>query len=156
MKVRRLPIFCTALFALATAWSAEPAAPAAAKHPIETGPAIGWVFPLFTDKEGYRLRTFKGSMARVVNDDRIDVTDFQAIIFSGDATEQIDTILVSPQAIFYPKKNLATGDSAVRLIRDDVEVTGVGWTYDQNAKKVSLAHNVRVTFPHSQINDILK
>jgi hypothetical protein len=43
----------------------------------------------------------------------------------------------------------------VRFIRDDIEVTGVGWTYDHTAKKVSLQQNVRVTF-RAQLNDILK
>jgi hypothetical protein len=121
---------------------------------VETGPALGWVFPLFTDA-GYHLYTLRGSSARNVRADEIEVTGFSAVVFSGDATEHVDTVLLSPQATFFPKSNRATGDGPVRLIRDDVEVTGVGWTYDHAAKRVSLAHHVRVTFP-AQLNDILK
>ena len=133
------------------------------KPPIMSGPAVGWVFPVFSDKEGYRLLTLRGSAARVVSSDEIDVTGFSAVVFSGDAGERVDKILLSPEASFYPKTNRASGKSAVRLIlsgrpdtpNDDVEVIGREWTYDHRTKKVSIAHDVRVTF-HTQLHDILK
>jgi lipopolysaccharide export system protein LptC len=64
-------------------------------------------------------------------------------------------MLLSSTATFYPKEQRATGDKNVRLIRDDIEVTGEGWTYDHTGKKVSLARHVRVVFS-AQLNDILK
>jgi hypothetical protein len=168
MTVPRLLILLAASAATLLAGAAEPAAankpPAdAAKPIIETGPAVGWVFPLFTDKEGYHRLTLHGDTARVVGPDQIDVTGFSAVVFSGDATERVDTVLLSPQATFFPKENLAKGASAVRLIlngkdpsrKDDIEVIGRGWTYDHAAKRVSLAHDVRVTF-QTQLHDILK
>lgn len=128
-----------------------------------TGPARGWAFPVFSDKEGYRLLRLTGSEARILDANRIEVAAFSAVVFSGDASERVDTILLSPQATFFPKENRAAGSSDVRLIlsgsaerkQDDVEVTGRGWTYDHASKKVSIAHDVRVTF-HAQLNDILK
>jgi lipopolysaccharide export system protein LptC len=57
--------------------------------------------------------------------------------------------------VFLPKEHRAHGDKSVRYIRDDIEVTGVGWMYDHETKKVSLQQNVRVTF-RAQLNDILK
>ena len=53
------------------------------------------------------------------------------------------------------KDPLKNRDDAVRMIRDDIEVTGRGWTYDHRAKKVSLAADVRIVFA-AQLNDILK
>ena len=47
------------------------------------------------------------------------------------------------------------GKPIVRMIRDDIEVAGRGWTYDHRAKKVSLAADVRIVFA-AQLNDILK
>jgi hypothetical protein len=132
---------------------AAPAAtpPVAAESPA---PAINWVLPIFTDKEGFRSMTLRGSEVRPVGRS-IAVTDLSITIFSGDATSTIDSMLLSPAAIFVPKEHTAHGDKSVRLIRDDIEVTGVGWTYDHEAKKVSLQQNVRVTF-RAQLNDILK
>ena len=43
----------------------------------------------------------------------------------------------------------------MRLIRDDIEVTGEGWTYFYNEKKVLIARNAHVVF-HSALPDILK
>jgi lipopolysaccharide export system protein LptC len=86
---------------------------------------------------------------------RIVVTDLSITIFSGDAASQVDSMLLSQSAVFSPKENMASGDKSVRFIRDDVEVTGVGWTYDHATKKVTLKENVRVTF-RAQLNDILK
>ena len=151
-----LRCLCFLLWAVTSAAPGAETAPATGKQPqIDAGPAIGWVFPVFTDKEGYHLLTLRGSAARLISADKINVTDFSAFVFSGDATEHVDTVLLSPKATFYPKDNRAEGDSSVRLIHDDIEVTGEGWKYDHTAKKVSLAHNVRVTF-RSQLGDILK
>ena len=138
-------------------------ASASSKALVETGPAIGWTFPVFSDNEGYRRYTLRGTEARLINDDRIDVTGFSAVVFSGDATGNVDEVLLSPQATFFPKENRASGSSFVRLIlsgssgkpNDEVEVVGRGWTYDNDTKKVSIAHDVRVTF-HAQLHDILK
>jgi hypothetical protein len=121
---------------------------------VVSAPAVNWVLPIFTDKEGFRSMTLRGSEVRAAGRD-IVVTDLSITIFSGDAAAQVDSMLLSPTAVFSPKENRARGDNPVRFIRDDVEVTGVGWTYDHTAKKVSLQHNVRVTFT-AQINDILK
>jgi hypothetical protein len=127
-----------------------PAAPGV----VAGAPAVNWVLPIFTDKEGYRSMTLRGSEVRP-SGRSIAVTDLSITIFSGDATSQVDSMLLSPAAVFLPKENRAGGDKAVRFIRDDIEVTGVGWTYDHAAKKVSLQQNVRVTF-RAQLNDILK
>jgi hypothetical protein len=85
----------------------------------------------------------------------ITVTNLNITIFSGDAKAEVDSILLSPLAVFHTKENRASGDQGVRFIQDDVDVTGTRWTYDHTAKKVSLRENVRVTF-RAKLNDILK
>lgn len=141
-----------------------PASTAAAEPArFSAGPAINWTFPVFTDKEGYRQLLLRGTEARAINANHIEVSGFHAVVFSGDASERVDTVLLSPQATFHPRDNRASGASTVRLIlsghtesvRDDMELTGRGWTYDHRTKKVSIARDVRVTF-HAQLNDILK
>jgi hypothetical protein len=117
-------------------------------------PAVNWVLPLFTDQEGHRLMTLRGSEARPAGE-KLTVKDLSVTTFSGTAEAQVETILLSPTAVFDPKTNIASGAATVRLIRDDIEVTGRGWTYDHRAKKVSLAADVRIVFA-AQLNDILK
>ena len=141
------------LFATLVAVSAAALAPQPAAE-FTAAPARNWVLPIFTDKDGFRSMTLRGNEVRPVGN-RIAVTDLSITVFSGDATSRIDSMLLSPSAVFSPKDNIATGDKSVRYITDDIEVTGVGWTYDHKARKVSLQHNVRVTF-RAQLNDILK
>ena len=133
---------------------AQAPAPAASTPAFTPAPAINWVLPIFTDKEGFRSMTLRGSEVRPAGKS-IAVTELHITIFSGQANAQVDTILMSAEAVFSPKENLARGDKSVRLIRDDIEVTGVGWRYDHTTKKVSLEQNVRVTF-EAQLKDILK
>ena len=144
------PLLIALAFACPVARAQAPA-PAAAPAPA---PAQNWVLPIFTDKEGFRTMTLRGTEVRPVGKS-IAVTDLSITIFSGDAVALVDSILLSPEALFLPKENRAGGEKAVRFIRDDIEVTGVGWNYDHAAKKVSLRQNVRVTF-RAQLNDILK
>ena len=122
--------------------------------PVAPAPAINWVLPLFSDKEGHRTMTLRGTEARVVGK-TIVVTDLSITTFSGDAAAKVDSILLSPHAVYYSKENRASGAQTVRFIQDDVEVTGTGWSYDHAAKKVSLREKVRVTF-RAKLNDILK
>ena len=146
MMLRSRAIFLPVLLGCASLLrAAEPEPPA---------PAVNWVLPIFTDKEGYRSMTLRGSEVRP-SKKSIAVTDLSITIFSGDADAKVDSILLSREANFVPKENRASGEKAVRYIRGDIEVTGTGWTYDHTAKKVSLRENVRVTFS-SQLNDILK
>ncbi len=125
----------------------EAAAPASA-------PAVNWVLPLFSDKEGHRTMTLRGTEVRP-SGKTVTVTNLNITTFSGDAAAKVDSILLSPLAVFSQKENRASGDQTVRFIQDDIEVTGSRWSYDHATKKVSLQENVRVTFS-AKLNDILK
>src|SRR5437660_1643952 len=99
-------------------------APFAGLHAAETSavitaPASNWVLPIFTDREGYRTMTLRGSEASTTAARNIQVTNLSIFVFSGDAAAHVDSVLLSPAATFYPKMNRAAGDQSVRLVRDD-------------------------------------
>ncbi|MEI6052056.1 MAG: hypothetical protein WCQ44_05085 [Opitutaceae bacterium] len=117
--------------------------------------AKNWSMPLFT-KEGYRSMTLRGSEARTFSAERIDIIDLNITTFNGDAAAKVDSILLCRElARFFPAEKIVRGESMVRLVRDDLEITGEQWTYDHVAKKVSLARHARITFK-AQLPDILK
>lgn len=122
--------------------------------PVATAPAFNWVLPIFSDKEGHRLMTLRGTEVRPTGPS-VTITNLSITVFTGDAAAKVDSVLLSPLAVFHPKENRAAGDQTVRYIQDDVEVSGTRWTYDHAAKKVSLRENVRVTF-RANLKDILK
>ena len=122
---------------------------------VETvAPVKNFSLPTFT-KEGYRAVLLRGNEALFTSAQQIDVTGMQLTLFTGDATNRVETVIVSPKARFFPERTVATGEQGVRVLRDDVEMFGTMWTYDQNEKKVVLDGNVRVIF-HAELKDILK
>lgn len=124
-------------------------APAATPEPptaMASAPALNWVLPLFTDREGYRTMTLRGSAVKPSGDNSISVTDLSITVFSGDAAARVDTMLLSVNATFLPKEQRAFGEKSVRVIRDEIEVTGEDWSYDHAGKIVSIRKNVRVVY----------
>jgi hypothetical protein len=140
--------------------TASPAVPTAATsapvaaQALPDSPAVNWVLPIFSDKEGHRLMKLQGTEVRPV-DGRIAITNLMITTFTGDSRAAVDSILLSPRAVFSPQNHTARGEQTVRFIQDDVEVTGTRWAYDHAAKKVSLEGDVRVTF-RARITDILR
>ena len=115
---------------------------------------MNWVLPLWT-KEGYRTMTARGSEARFINSNHVEVVDLNLTLFSADAATRVETILLSPAATFLPHDKVAHGEKSVRYIGDDIEASGVRWTYLHVQKKISLDGNVRVTF-RAELKNLLQ
>lgn len=125
------------------------------RKPAATGtPALNWMLPIFTDKEGYRSMTLQGAEVRPLGE-MLAVKDLHITLFSGDAAARVDAVLMSEAATFFPKSERATGEGLVRLVRDDADISGHGWDYDHPGKKISLKRSVRVVL-QAQLNDVLK
>lgn len=117
-------------------------------------PAINWSSNLFT-KENFHSMNLRGAKASFPLGDQVDVVDLNLTVFSGDAANRIETVILSPAATFLPRQNLARGETGVRVIRDDLEATGIHWTYDHAQKKVSLSGRVRIVF-NAEFKSLLK
>jgi hypothetical protein len=117
-------------------------------------PARNWTLPLFT-KEGFREMSLRGDEVRPVTNDRVDISGFGVTVFSGDAQANVTSVLTSPEATFLINERVASGPHSVHVVRDDADVTGDGWTYYYNERKVLIARNVHVVF-HAAMPDILK
>jgi hypothetical protein len=127
--------------------------PAPAQDIAVAPPARNWTLPLFTP-EGFRQMTLRGDEVRPVSSDRIDISGMNVTVFSGTAENRIDSVLLSPQASFLINEKIASGQKTVRLIRDDIDVTGEVWTYSYNEKKVLISKHAHVVF-RSAMPDIL-
>ncbi len=142
---------------LLIAGSLSAAEPASKSPPAPAQPIVAqnWSLPLFT-KEGHRSMTLRGTEARTIGPARIDIVDLNITTFVGDAAARVESILLCRElASFFPDEKVVRGTAEVRLVRDDIEITGEQWTYDHAAKRVSIARNTRVTFK-AQLPDILK
>lgn len=134
--------------------TAEAAEGAPQKKLSLSAPIHDFSLPLFT-KEGFRTLLLLGGEARFENLERITIRNMQLTLFTGDATEKIDTIFISAAATFFPELRRAEGDAGVRIVGDEAEMSGDRWSYDHNLKKVVLDGRVRVIF-RAQLDAFLK
>lgn len=117
-------------------------------------PARDWTLPMFT-KEGYRQMTIRGDEVHPVSADRVDITGMNVTVFSGKPDAKVDSVILSPKATFLLNEKIARGAGPVRLVRDDVEVSGEGWTYIYSEKKVLISQHAHIVF-HTALPDMLK
>ena len=116
-------------------------------------PVINFRVPTFNGE--YRSWLLCGSKGVYVDDNRLDIVDLNLTVFSGDASNRVESVFLSPEAVALLSESRVRGPGPVRLITDDFEATGEDWLYDHREKKVSIHRNVRVVF-HAQLNDILR
>ena len=117
-------------------------------------PVKNWALPLFTN-EGPRSMTARGTEARFVTANQIEVVDLNLTVFSGDPASKVESILLSPAATFLPQDKIAQGDKSVRFIGQGIEASGERWLYRHGEKKISLDGNVRVIF-EAELKNLLQ
>lgn len=150
--IRRATPFLLLLLASTLSSPADVTGRISAKKPI-----INFSLPTFTNPGGYRSWLIRGSEATMIEQNIIDVKELSLTVFSKDASNQINTILLSPTARILPEEEIVTGDSTLRVIdlQKGFEATGTGWRYTDQDKTVTLTKKVRVVF-HAELTDILK
>ena len=117
-------------------------------------PARNYTLSLFSD-QGYHSMHVRGSSADLSDPARIALSELTLTLFTGDSSRTVETVILSPQAILEPEKELVAGPGTVRVIRDDLELTGENWQYEHGAKKILIQRNARIVF-QTAIGDLLK
>lgn len=120
-------------------------------------PIINFSLPTFTHPEGYRNWLIRGSEAWMGDENVIDVKELSLTVFSGDAANRIDTMMLSPAARVLPNEEEVTGPSTLRVINlsDGFEATGEGWKYTRKTKTVTLDKKVRIVL-RAEFKNLLK
>lgn len=134
------------------------ATPLAAQNPapkvVPSAPIKEFRLPTF-DKNGNRATFMRAGEALFVTPTQIDVKEMQFTLFTKDGTGAFDTVLLAPSASFLTDKQIVSGQESVRLIRENLEVTGEQWSYHHIEKRVLIGKNARVTF-QDELKDIIK
>lgn len=118
-------------------------------------PAHNWALDLYT-AGGYRSMTLRGDEVHTLDADRIQVADLNITVFSGDAKTLVTSVVLSPSATFYQREEKAEGTEGVRIIRDNLEISGQrDWTFERAGEKISIRGGAHVVLK-AQINDMLK
>jgi hypothetical protein len=150
--IRFTTIIFLGLLAAAALARSEDATQTKSKAPI-----INFSLPTFTNPDGFRSMLVRGSEAWLTGPGIIDVKELSLTVFSGDATNRIDTMMLSPSARLLPEEKTVSGDSTLRVIdlQKEFEATGTGWRYTNKDKTVTLHKNVRVVL-RAEVKNILK
>lgn len=113
---------------------------------VAAAPVESFSIPQFTP-DGRRLWLVRGASGRIVDSDRQEISDLHLTVFTGDAAEELEAVLLSAAATIRFKEKIVSGKGLLRLInfREGIDLNGEDWTYDQARKKVSIRKNARVT-----------
>ena len=130
------------------------AAAAGAATKLSDQPVLNFRLPTFTP-EGYRDWLFRGSEARYLDANNIEVKEMTITVFSGTADNRVETQILSPGARLAPQDQIAKGESPIRVISDRLEVSGENWSYHHREKKIRLGNNVR-TVIQAEISNFLQ
>ena len=119
-------------------------------------PVTNFRLPVLNE-QGIRTSLLRGTEARYVSASQIELTEMQYSTFFEDGSNKVDTTLLAPTATVFIVDNKVRvhGEEGVRLIRSDLDVIGMRWTYDHAQKKITLEKDVRVVF-RTELKDILK
>lgn len=130
---------------------AAPARPEIPRRVSSPTPVLNFSLPVFNET-GYHTLLIRGHQASLRDSSRIELVNMTLTVFSGDETRTVETVLLSPLAVVFPQQESVEGPGTVRLVRDDVEVTGADWSYDHPAKKILINQRTRIVFQASLPN----
>ncbi|HWA27169.1 MAG TPA: hypothetical protein VG734_16050 [Lacunisphaera sp.] len=117
-------------------------------------PIVNFRLPEFTP-EGNRAWLVRGSEARYVSREQIDIKGLNLSIFTGEADGKVQTSILSPAAEVRPLEQVVRGKDTIRVVNDQLDATGADWTYSHKEKKVSINKNVHVVL-HTGLNALLQ
>jgi lipopolysaccharide export system protein LptC len=117
-------------------------------------PVINFRLPMFTE-DGHRAWLARGSEARFVKRDQVDITELTLTIFSKEVEGKVNTMILSPIATILPQENVATGPKTIRVIDDEFEATGEDWRYSHKEQNIKIKKNVRVKF-NAELKNLLQ
>ncbi len=120
-------------------------------------PVRNFSLPFF-NKEGHRTMLIRGNEARLTNPRRPLFVDMTLSLFTGDASNTIETIILSTEATVDTTTKTVEGTGPVRLVRDDIEVMGERWFYDYNDPdtiNLRIERKARIVF-RAELQSLLK
>lgn len=96
--------------------------------------------------DSYREWTLSGEEGIYKEDNRFEVTNMKLSIFSGDAEQNLDTVIQSSSAVFDLAGNRATSDAPIHISSANFEIHGEGWSWDGTQGRVVIEKSVTIRF----------
>lgn len=117
--------------------------PAQSPQVSAPAPVKNFALPFFNEA-GHRTLLVRGNEARLTDPRRPQFTDMTVSVFAGDASNRVESVLLSAAATVDTETGVIEGTESVRLIRDDLEVTGESWRYEHANRRLLIQRQARI------------
>lgn len=129
------------------AWAALFLVRAAAQSGGEAQTVTGFRVPSY-DREGNMTSQVFGDSARILPDGAVDIVElrmeFYAVAGQTATNRHVDMRITSPRCLYNRTSGTATSDAPVRIARDNMVVTGVGFQWFGNAERLEIYNSAKV------------
>lgn len=102
----------------------------------------GFRVPEF-DEQGNKKSEMTGAFARMNSDGVFEITELRIEFYEED---KVTVVVEAPKCLYDQKNGTAKSDSSVRMARENMLVTGEGFTYDRVGGRFEIFHNAKVVF----------
>ncbi|MGD9873280.1 MAG: hypothetical protein AB7T27_03315 [Kiritimatiellia bacterium] len=93
------------------------------------------------DAEGKKVRHIFGDMAEVLPDGLIKITNLRVDMFKD---ENVEMKVIAPRCELNQQTGQAVSDGPVRIVRDNMVVTGRGFDFSKEKERIQIMHNTKV------------
>jgi hypothetical protein len=127
----------------------------AARAQQDAGQTVkGFRVPEYDDNNNLKSELF-GDFARVLPDGVIEITQLKINVHNEG---KVDMTVTAPKCVYNQKDGLAKSDSAVRISRENMVVTGTGFNWTGQARRFEILSQVKVVLKdaHKQMDTGVK
>ena len=106
--------------------------------------------PSYDAKNNMTSQMF-GDAATILADGRVDITELRMEFYSGTASNrQTEMRVTSPRCIYDRNSGSATSDAPVRIARDNMVVTGMGFRWNNKDQRLVILRDSKVVLKEVQ------
>ncbi len=106
----------------------------------------GFRLPEYDEQNHLKSELF-GDFAKVLPDGIIEITGLKIDFYQD---EKVDMTVTSPRCVFNQEKGQAQSDSEVRIARDNMVVTGVGFSWNNSDGRFQIFKQAKVVLKGAQ------
>lgn len=119
-----------------------------------SAPVQNYAVSFFSD-DGFPFVRVQGSTADISDPSHVKLGEMVLTLFTGTADRKVDAVLMAPVAVLEAEAKQVTGPAAVRVIGDDLEVSGEDWSYEKQDRRIHIRRQARIVF-NASLPDLLK
>jgi lipopolysaccharide export system protein LptA len=108
-------------------------------------PVINFLYPRFSE-DGYTQWILRGAKAHYDNEEQIRVDGMHMRLFTGDERMALEMEMKSPEATIRLRENRAFSDTTIHVEGTRFNLSGDGWTWIGNERKIEILRNAAVSF----------